>query len=476
MNRFGTTSALLAAVALAACSTDSTGPAATPRVPARAASAITGQYLVTFKGNGIPADFAARVQGLGGSVLYSHAGVGFAAVSGLSDAAAAQLGSSASVADVGADEEIQADIGPSVEAELSDVIASQANPASGLRYPFQWNMRQIHADQAWAAGKLGSPAITVAILDSGLDYDIADLNGLVDLTRSVSFIPGDDAITATYFPGRHPVTDYNGHGTNVAQQVSSKAFALAGVTSRTTLIGVKVLGGTGSGPLSAILSGITWAADHGANVANMSLGGGFAKAGNGRYVSLINKTLSYAKQKGMLVVVSAGNDASNMDADGNLFRTYCGVVHVVCVSSVGPTMATGNGDTPSYYTNFGRSAISVAAPGGNAGSTLSAWPWGNDSVSWVWGYCSKTRLAGLTTAGVPVLTACTSGGRLTGYIGTSQASPHVAGLAALIMAEYGTDPVQTKHRIEASAIDLGQPGTDPFFGRGRIDVARALGL
>ncbi|HYH81413.1 MAG TPA: S8 family serine peptidase, partial [Longimicrobium sp.] len=286
MKRFGTMSVLLAAGALAACSTDSTGPAAAPRAPVLEASAGSGQHLVIFKG-GIPADFAASVAALGGSVLYSHAGVGFAAVGGLDEAGAAALGANAAVASVAVDEMVQSDIGASTEADASDVIASQANPTTALRYPFQWNMRQINAPAAWAAGKLGSPNITVAILDTGLDYDIADLNGLVDLSRSVSFIPADNALTATYFPTRHPVNDYHGHGTNVATQVSSKAFALAGVTSRTTLIGVKVLSRTGSGPLSAILAGITWSADHGANVANMSLGGGFSKSGNGQIVALI---------------------------------------------------------------------------------------------------------------------------------------------------------------------------------------------
>lgn len=475
MKRFGIVPAMITACALAACSTDSLGPAAAPRAPALESGAAPGQYLVTFKG-GIPAGFAERVAALGGTVLYQHAGVGFAAVSGLSDGTAAQLGATAGVADVGVDQEIAADIGPSVEGDVSDVAESQANPTTAARYNFQWNMRQIHANQAWAAGKLGSPSITVAILDTGIDYGVNDMNGLVDLTRSVSFIPGDNALTATYFPSLHPIADYHGHGTNVASQVSSKAVALSGVTSRTTLIGVKVLSRTGSGPLSAILAGITWAADHGANVANMSLGGEFSKAGNGRFVALINKTFNYAKQKGMLIVVAAGNETEDLDHNGNLLKTYCDMPHVICVSSVGPVLSTGSGDIPAYYTNFGRSAVTVAAPGGNAGNTLSAWPWGNDAASWVWSYCPRMRLAGLTSAGVPVLTNCSAGNRISGYIGTSQASPHVAGLAALLMAEYGTDAVQTRHRIVTSAIDLGDIGTDPYFGRGRIDVAKALGL
>jgi len=480
MKRFGIVSALLAAAALAACSNDSTGPqAAAPRAPARAASAFAGQYLVTFKG-GIPADFAQQVAANGGTVLYSHAGLGFAAVGGLTDAAAVRLGTSTGIAAVDVDAEFQASIGPSIDADAEDVIQSQANPTTASRYVWQWNMRLIHADQAWAAGKLGSPNVTVAILDTGLDYNINDLNGLVDLSRSVSFVASDNAITTTYFPTRHPVNDYNGHGTNVASQVSSKAAALAGVTSRTTLIGVKVLGRTGSGSLSSVLAGIAWAADHGANVANMSLGGGFAKAGNGRYVALINKTFNYAKQKGMLIVVSASNDSEDMDHNGNVLVTYCDMPHVICVSSVGPALATGDPNTVSYYTNFGRSAVTVAAPGGNAdaahGFTVSPWPWGNDIASWVWSYCPKYRLAGLTAAGVPVLTACSAGNRLSGFIGTSQASPHVAGLAALLMAENGTNAVQTRQQIIGSSIDLGETGTDPFYGRGRIDVARALGL
>ena len=131
-----------------------------------------------------------------------------------------------------------------------------------------------------------------------------------------------------------------------------------------------------------------------------------------------------------------------------------------------------------------RSAISVAAPGGNADAAHnfapSPWPWGNDIASWVWSYCSKTRLA-VDAKGKLIqplaLTACAAGNRITGYIGTSQASPHVAGLAALLVAELGHDqPSAIKAAIQNSTDDLGQPGTDPFYGHGRINVAKALGL
>lgn len=495
------TCALLAAgfVALAGCARDVTVPAAAPRTPSHsAAEVIDGQYLVLFKGNGIPADFQAQAEAAGGTVTFTHAETGFAIVVGLSDAGAASIGALNSVAQVEADAEFSIDAPQApvegdatiaidlpqveVEAEADEVtVQSVTNPATAVRYSWQWNMRLINANVAWAAGKLGSPAVTVAILDSGLDYNTPDLNGLVDLSRSTSLVAADNALRATYFPNRHPVTDFNGHGTNVASQVSSKAVALAGVTSRTTLIGVKVLNRQGKGNVGTALSGVLWAADHGANVANMSLGGRFAKVAEGRLTAIVTRVLNYANRKGMLIVVSAGNGAVDLDHDGNFYSAYCNTAHVVCVSAVGPEVASANPDNASYYTSFGRSAITVAAPGGNAdpvnGYPFTTWPWGKDDASKVWSFCAKNKLDGLTGTGVPVLTACAAGNRLAGHMGTSQAAPHVAGLAALLMAEHGTgNPAFIKNRITSSATDLGQPGTDPFYGRGRIDVAKALGL
>ena len=454
-------------------------------------SATSGRYILASNG-AFPTDLAARVQALGGTLESVHSAGGIAVVSGISDAAAAQLTGIRGVNDAQPDIEIS--LGTplmAAEADASSIgdpaVNSVANPAGAGRYNWQWNMRDIKADVAWAAGKLGSSDVKVAILDTGIGYDMPDLNGLVDPASSTSFVASDNALATTYFPTRQIYSDFHGHGTNVATQVSSKAFALAGVTSRTTLMAVKVLGRTGSGSLSSVLNGILWAADHGADVANMSLGvtGGVPKTGFGAYVSLVNRTFNYAKSKGMLMVVSAGNEAADLDHNGNIFAAYCDAPHVICVSSVGPALAgdllSSAIDAPAYFTNTGRSAISVAAPGGNAdaahGYTVSAWPWANDIASWVWSYCPRERIAGLNSSGVPVLTVCSAGNRLTGYIGTSQASPHVAGLAALLVAEMGHNrPSAIKAAIEKSADDLGQPGTDPFYGRGRINVARAFGL
>jgi hypothetical protein len=503
MHRQSSVFALVTALALAGCSTDAVAPIKAPLAPSFAvgASASSGSYIVLFNGKGIPADFSDRVAGLGGTVAYANGKAGFASVAGLSNASAVQLGGIGGVSDVQADDIVSLDSPvAAAQADITDLtnpaIESQANPAGGVRYFFQWNMRLIQADKAWAAGKLGSPNVTVAILDTGIDYDSFDENGLVDLSRSTSFMstyipasatsvmhPADDTVAKKFFPSRNKITDFNGHGTNVAQQVSSKAFALAGVTSKTTLIGVKVLGSNGVGSFGQILSGVLWAADHGADVANMSLGGGFSKAGNGRLVGAINKVFNYAKQQGMLIVVAAGNDGADLQHNGNTYASFCDASHVVCVSSVGPVTALLNQDQPAFYSNFGRNSISVAAPGGSAdlssgdGSVAhpfpkSPRPWGNDFASWVWGFCPKNQLAGFTAAQIPVLAGCQGGGFLNGYIGTSQASPHVAGLAALLVAEVGKgQPQQIKHLMEQSADPI-----DPAYGKGRINVKNALGL
>jgi subtilisin family serine protease len=211
------------------------------------------------------------------------------------------------------------------------------------------------------------------------------------------------------------------------------------------------------------------------------------KAGGGaQLVSLFNQVFRYARRQGAVVVVAAGNEATDLDHDAipnasgdmqrypSLYAAYCDAQHVICVSAVGPETRTGPADVPAYYTNFGRSAIAVAAPGGNASNTLSAWPWGTGNVSWIWSMCPVNYLPNPAT---PAVRPCASGGAVNALIGTSQAAPHVAGLAALLVAEMGKDkPAQIKTRIQQSADDLGQPGTDPYFGKGRINVARALGL
>ncbi len=112
----------------------------------------------------------------------------------------------------------------------------------------------------------------------------------------------------------------------------------------------------------------------------MSLGGSFERAGNGKLIHAIKKVFDYAARRGMLIVVSAGNDGTNLDRNGDTFSTFCDAPHVICVASVGPVTVDGNPDLPAFYTNFGRRSIDVAAPGGNAdldNLPITNWPWGS---------------------------------------------------------------------------------------------------
>jgi lantibiotic leader peptide-processing serine protease len=424
-------------------------------------SAFAGDSYVVRFGGPIPASFSKAVQAGGGTIETIHEGAGIAVVSNLSASAAAQLRGLTSNGEVIADDKITVRLGTStVQAQSQLQASSTTAPEAAQYYPYQWHLRAVSAPAAWAAGHLGSPEVTVAVLDTGVSYEHADLAGRVDLSRSVSFVPSDDALIAAYFPGMHPVTDLYYHGTHVAATISSNAVVAAGMTANVTIMGVKVLSASGEGTFSGVLEGLLWAADHGADVANLSLGDAFLRRGNGRYVSLIQQVFNYAARKGMLVVVAAGNESLDLDHDRNLFKSYCSAANVVCVSATGPTYAYSEAgpwvdvDAFAPYSNYGRSAISVAAPGGYWGAIYAA--------------CAPTSL---------IIPECAGGSYVIGLGGTSMAAPHVSGLAALLVDQLGHGhPSRIKARIEQSADDLGKKGNDPYYGKGRINAAKALGL
>ena len=467
-------------------------------VAASGTVAATGRHIVSFTGT-VPADFAAQVSALGGKVLWVSSGSGLAAVSGLTGTAPTTLAGRRGIQEVDADAAIPLDI-PLIATETAadgGGVASNANPAGAVRFARQWNMRAVQADAAWAHGFLGSSSVSVFMLDSGIDYLHADLVGRVDLNRSIDLtgtfltqvVVGNDTLivpfteadtVAKYFPGRFAFTDLFFHGTHTAATVSSNAVRAAGITSGTTLVAVKVCGYINECPFSSILNGIIYAATNGADVVNMSLGGAFAKAGNGRFVGLLNKVFNFARSRGVTVVVSAGNAAADLDHDGNTYWTFCNTPSVICVAATGPTSdanatnpngnlaRTGpftNVDAPSYFTNFGRSAISVGAPGGNSsfGPPLTP-PAGRDVF--VWAACSQTSL----------LIGCFSSPLfIVGAQGTSMSAPHVTGTAALLVSILGRNPGQIKARIQQTADNVAGNGTTPFYGKGRLNVARAVG-
>src|SRR3989440_1177247 len=493
--------AVLGALAASACLNDSRVPFAPPPRPAPRLSAMTvssaatggagtGRHIVSFSG-AVPADFGARVTALRGTVLWVSPGSGLAAVGGLTGSAPAMLAAAKGIQAVDADAAIALEMPQAVPADAADAtggLASNADPAAARFFALQWNMRAVQADVAWAHGALGSSNVSVFMLDSGIDYLHLDLLGRVDLTRSVDLlgtflaqavVNGDTVVVpfteadtvAKYFPGRQPFTDLFFHGTHTAATVSSNAVRAAGITSGTTLVAVKVCGYIDVCPFSSILNGVIYAAQHGADVINLSLGGAFPKAGNGRFVGLLQKVFTFASREAVTIVVSAGNAAANLNRNGNTYETFCDTPAVICVAATGPTQSATATDGPftntdafAYYSNFG-SAIDVAAPGGNSsfGPPLALPP---TRKVFVWAACSQTSLL-INCAPLPTF--------IVGVQGTSMAAPHVTGTAALLVSTLGRNPARIKARIDQTADHIGTNGQSLFYGHGRVNVARAVG-
>jgi lantibiotic leader peptide-processing serine protease len=432
------------------------------------------RYLISANQNFLRRHLAELIAEHGGTIDFVHGGAGVAIVSGISSDVAGLISGSSGVNQVEPEVMVQLEsqvFGDVVDSEISGGSeVMNDNPGGAFFIARQWHLNAISAPVAWAAGKTGSADVTVAILDSGIDYTYPDLVGLVDLNRSVSFIPQDDAFVQQFFPGAHPIADLNFHGTHVAATVSSNALAAAGVTSKTTLMGVKVCNVFGSCPTGAVLAGMLYAADNGADIINMSLGGLFLKSANPGFVSIINNVTNYARQQGSLVVVASGNSAVDLNRNlvpveggilqaPSLFASYCDAPGVFCISATGPVAAAGvNGpwaevDAFATYSNFG-SPVDVAAPGGQAAP--------------VWAACSRFSLQ---------IPQCQTGNFVIGVSGTSMAAPHASGVAALIKADNpGLNASQLARRVEQSSDRIDGSGVSKFYGQGRVNAARAVGL
>jgi lantibiotic leader peptide-processing serine protease len=463
-------SRLLPAVALvfAACTDEPTAPTRLAPDDARFSGVPSGRAAVVFTDEtAIPASGLSLIASLGGTVTSRYDSIGVAFATGLSAAALETLAGDPSVLGVALDQVLNwlpgVRVGGAIEA---DAIAP-TNHQDPTKVPWwfrQWGLRQIQADKAWAAGYFSNSSVRVAILDTGIDYNNRELKGLVDLTLSKSFVPDDPTL-----PTDHPVMDLHFHGTHVSSTVVTNNRTIAGVAPHTTLVGVKVLSFLGSGSFEGVIGGIVYAADIRSHVINMSLGTDvdLNEPGVKELIRALSRAIRYAEKKGTLVISAAGNDAFNLDDPAIGFYVPC-EVSSICVSATGPILQQ-NFDQPASYTNYGISAIEVAAPGGNVD------PDGNDQVEdLIIGACSsQTTQPGLAPCranqdvGTPYFYAWAAG--------TSMATPHVSGVAAMIKASSPMLKTNAlKNRIIDFSDDLGAPGLDPFYGYGRVNVYRSL--
>lgn len=475
------TTAMVAALTLLAACDEATrpgnGPGPSLASTGSATSAIpTGRAVVVFASDSsIPAAGLTRITALGGVVTARHDGIGVVFVNGLGAAALQALAGDALVEEVGPDYALNwlpgVRLGPVVQ--VSDAAPAGHDPEKATRFTsWQWGPQRIAAHEAWRAGYVGSPVVKVAILDTGIDALNRELRGLVDTTLSRSFVETEP----TY-------DDFHFHGTHVASTVATNSVTIAGIAPHVTLIGVKVLSFQGSGSFEGVIGGIMYAADIGANVINMSLGAEFDKRLDGAkaLIKAMQRAVKYAGKQNTLVISAAGNSAINLDdAGAPIVAMPCMASHI-CVSATGPLngqfdaagpILTANHDQPAVYTNYGFSAVTVAAPGGNFN------PDDPDRSQGTWR--QEDLIAGACAGRSLEVPQCAANNDLVAFYlfaaGTSMATPHVSGAAALISSQYGglISHEALKQRLIAGAEDVGTPGKDIYTNHGRINVMRAL--
>jgi subtilisin family serine protease len=282
----------------------------------------------------------------------------------------------------------------------------------------QWGLDMVHADDAHAV-TTGAGAV-VAVVDTGIDAAHADLQGRV--------LPGYDFVDNDGTP-----QDGEGHGSHVAGVIAADANNGVGVDSvapGAKILPVRVLGDNGSGTSGAVAAGIDWATNHGADVINLSLSGQIPLGGLGGEAD-IDAAIGRALDRGVVVVAAAGNDTLPL-CENNSFQG-----RVLCVGAVDKR---GN---RSFYSSFGQ-GLGLVAPGG------SSLPGTDEDVLSTWNDGQYEYLAG-----------------------TSQATPHVAGVAALLVS-LGVRGQAAVQRILATATDAGPPGPDAQFGAGIVNAAAAV--
>jgi serine protease len=353
-------------------------------------------------------------------------------------------------------EELQAD--PNVAYAVPNYIAHASalipnDPAINLQWnlfgPFGINMPEAW-DLARGLGAPGGRGTVVAVLDTGVAYRTRGrFRRAPDLHH---FVRGYDFVDEDRFP-----FDLNGHGTHVSGTIAestNNGKSAAGVAYRAKIMPLRVLDADGAGDTIAISRAIRYAARHKAHVINLSLE--FDSSVRASQIPDIVSALRFARRRGVVVVAAAGNQADGVVAYP---------ARAANVIAVGATTERG---CQADYSNGGRD-LDVAAPGG--GVDVPVLPSEPDYVN-----CrpdlpgrdifQQTFTRNVRTFGLPG-----------GYEGTSMASPHVAGVAALVIATRKVPPRSPRaveQHLEATVRDLGVPGFDERYGWGLVDAANAL--
>ncbi len=280
-----------------------------------------------------------------------------------------------------------------LKSTATDKLSTPNDPGfnkNGANIDRQWGLIKANFPNAWTK-TIGSRKVVVAVIDTGLDASHEDF-------KNVHLKSGYNVLTSKAIKGRSD-SDDNGHGTlitGVIAATTNNNLGIAGAASGVSIMPIKALDSSGSGSSSEISEAIIWAADHNADVINLSLGGiGFA------HDKTLANAISYAFNKNIVIVAAAGNDVAV--TGGNLDKDP---VFPICNDNgknmiIGVT-ATDVNDLKPTFANFGKACVDVSAPGRRILSTINHDPATGASSPDSYAYASGTSLA------VPLVTAQSS--------------------------------------------------------------------
>jgi subtilisin family serine protease len=376
--------------------------------------------------------------------------------------------------------------------------------------PCQWDMSVIHA-VADAHSQATGAGVRVGVIDGGVDFTHPDLAGAIDVDASCSFIY---STTPTADPAevangdcsiKSAVQDLQGHGTHVATTIAARenGIGIVGVAPEATIVALKACTIAGFCFADSVAAALRYAGDQHLDVVNLSL---FADpylyfcandAGQRAVLLDLQKAARYAQQRGVVIVAAAGNEAQDLGhptedtispdwpPDTAITREVRNNCRVTPAELPGVITVSASGvNTLASYSNVG-SPVDVTAPGGDAGQTT---VYGRGRILAGW---SSTDATGTWEALIAANRAVVSGGgRYVWISGTSMASPHVAGVAALIRELHpGLAPGAVAALIRSSATPLDCPadwpaddprqctgglGNTSFFGKGMVNAEAAV--
>jgi lantibiotic leader peptide-processing serine protease len=433
-------------------------------------------YVILYKASSVPSDAAKTIANAGGTLVYSYDQIGVAIARSGSASFGATMMKDNRVEGASATTNFASRLpNEQVEAAPTDLPNAPASDSDSLS-PLQWDMQQIHTPQAHAVTG-GSPAVLVGDIDTGIDFNHPDLKQNIDVADSVNCNSGDPV------PGL-AAADVDGHGTHTAGTIAAAAngIGIVGVAPNVRIAAIKSGNDEGFFFPEAVICGFMWAGTHHFDVTNNSY---FAdpylfNCRNDPVQRAIwkaeKRAIQFAMNNGVTVVSAEGNEADDIshpqvdltspdDAtpEERDVTNACVVIPVEIPGVIGVT-ATGDrqqvdGDSDatdylkSYYSSYGISTADVTGPGGDFyygrsarsvnGLVLSTYP-----ATSPCGRNVKEQTGDVT---YPTAVYC--------YLqGTSMASPHVAGIAALVISRYGDlgSPQNGKMRPGAVAAQIEQ--------------------